>query len=50
MTAAREPSRWPDRPDLPSIAQILVDQLHTPGLTADAVDRTLQESDKTTRY
>jgi len=26
------------------------DQLHTPGLTADAVDRTLQESYKTTLY
>ena len=45
-----EPSRWPDRSDLPSIAQILVDQLHTPGLTADAIGRTLQESYKTTLY
>lgn len=45
-----EPSRWPDRSDLPSIAQILVEQLHTPGLTADAVDRTLQASYKTTLY
>jgi hypothetical protein len=36
--------------DLPTIAQILVDQLHTPGLTADAVDRTLQESYRTTLY
>ena len=45
-----EPSRWPDRSDLPSIAQVLVDHLRAPGLTADAVDRSLQESDKPTPY
>ena len=45
-----EPSRWPDRSDLPSIAQVLVDHLRAPGLTADAVDRSLQESYKTTLY
>lgn len=39
-----EPSRWPDRSDLPSIAQVLVDHLNTPGLTAEAIDKGLQES------
>jgi PPOX class probable FMN-dependent enzyme len=45
-----EPSRWPDRENLPSIAQVLVDHLRAPGLTAEAVDRSLQESYKTTLY
>jgi PPOX class probable FMN-dependent enzyme len=45
-----EPSRWPDRSDLPSIAQVLVDHLHTPGLTADAIDKGLQESYKNALY
>ena len=35
---------------LPSIAQVLVDHLRAPGLTADAVDRSMQESYRTTLY
>jgi len=45
-----EPSRWPDRSDLPSIAKILADQVRVPGLTADAIDHRLQENYKTTLY
>lgn len=45
-----EPSRWPDRSDLPSIAQMFVDQVRVPGLTATAVDRSLQENYKNALY
>ena len=45
-----EPSRWPDRSDLPAIAQVLADHVRAPGLTADAIDLRLPENYKTTLY
>ena len=39
-----EPGRWPGRADMTSISQMLVEHVHTPGVTVAAVDRALEHS------
>jgi len=45
-----EPARWPDRGDMASISQMLVDHVRTPAVTVAAVDRALEDSYRNTLY
>ena len=45
-----EPGRWPDRGDMASISQMLVDHVHTPGVTLAAVDQALENTYRITLY